>query len=196
MMVNQDKRAVGVFPRMEEAAIALSELKSAHFPMDKISVIAKNAYQNQNNMAGATVTREVGNQANEGATAGALTGGTLGIITGLLVGLGVLAIPGIGPIMLAGAEATALASTLAGGAIGAAAGSLVGALVGLGIPEEKAQVYSDRVSRGEYLLVVNGSDREIERAHQILTEHGIEEWGIYDVPTGTPSHISTYPMTR
>jgi hypothetical protein len=84
--------------------------------------------------------------------------------------------------MLAGAAATALATTLTGGAIGAAAGSLLGGLVGLGIPEDRAKVYSDRVDRGDYLVMAEGTDEEIDRAEAIFRRHGIHEWGIYDFP--------------
>ena len=111
-----------------------------------------------------------------------VTGGALGGITGLLVGLGALAIPGIGPILLAGAEATAIATTLAGAGIGAAAGGLIGALIGLGIPEEKAKIYNDRVKGGSFLVIVNGTAAEIARAETIMRHHGVEEFGIYDVP--------------
>jgi hypothetical protein len=87
--------------------------------------------------------------------------------------------------MLAGATATALATTVSGGAIGAAAGSLFGALVGLGIPEERARVYNDRLSRGDYLVILDGTDDEIRRAEAILSNRGIQEWGIYDAPNVT-----------
>jgi uncharacterized membrane protein len=70
----------------------------------------------------------------------------------------------VGPVILAGEVATALATTLAGTAIGAAAGGLLGALIGLGIPEERAKVYSDRVSRGDYLVIIKGTDKEIAKA--------------------------------
>ncbi|MEM6755061.1 MAG: YsnF/AvaK domain-containing protein, partial [Cyanobacteria bacterium P01_C01_bin.38] len=127
-------------------------------------------------------TEKVGNKADEGAAAGAVTGGALGGITGLLVGLGALAIPGIGPIIFAGAEATAIATTLAGGAIGAATGGLVGALIGLGIPEEKAKVYSDRVAGGSFLVMVTGTEAEVKRAETIMQRSGVEEFGIYNAP--------------
>jgi hypothetical protein len=123
------------------------------------------------------------NKADEGATKGALTGGTLGGLTGLLVGLGLVAIPGIGPIMLAGASATAIATTLAGTALGAAAGSLIGALVGMGIPEEEARVYNDRVARGDYLVLVDGSEAEVAQAESILSRGGIQHWNTYDYPS-------------
>jgi hypothetical protein len=152
--------------------------------MGKVSVIAKDA-DGGSKLAGADMRDSVGNKADEGAASGALTGGVVGTITGLLVGLGAVAIPGIGPVMLAGATATTLATTLSGGAIGAAAGSLFGALVGLGIPEERARVYNDRLSRGDYLVIVDGTDDEIRRAGAILSNRGIQEWGIYDAPDVT-----------
>jgi hypothetical protein len=73
-----------------------------------------------------------------------------------------------------------LATTLAGGAIGAAAGGIVGALVGLGIPEDRARVYSDRFQRGDYLVIIDGTQAEIHQAEAILNRRGIEEFAIYD----------------
>jgi uncharacterized protein (TIGR02271 family) len=148
--------------------------------MDKVSVVAKDSSHSHERLANTEVTHHVGNKADEGAKTGAITGGTLGGITGLLVGLGFLAIPGLGPVMLAGAGATVLATTLSGTAIGAATGGLLGALVGLGIPEERAKVYSDRVAQGDYLVMVEGTDVELRRAEQILHRRGIQEWGVYD----------------
>jgi uncharacterized membrane protein len=181
MSLGHRKRAVGVFSTRQDAEHALHELNRSGFSMDKVSVVAKDVDQ-RDNIAGAVTSDRVGNKADEGAAAGALTGGTLGGLTGLLVGLGTLAIPGIGPIMLAGATATTLATTLAGAGIGAAAGSLIGALIGLGIPEERARVYNERVSRGEYLVIVDGSDEDIRHAEAIFQRRGIQEFGVYDAP--------------
>jgi hypothetical protein len=203
MALKHNKRAVGVFSRRQDTELALRELRDANFPMDRVSVITQD--KDKNNITGTGDRDEVrehshGNKADEGAKTGAITGGALGGITGLLVGLGTLAIPGIGPIMLAGATATAIATTLAGGAIGAAAGGLLGALIGLGIPEERARVYNDRVSRGHYLVLVEGSDDEIRRAEAILHNRGIEEWGVYDHPdsrtTTTTPHTTLADRDR
>jgi hypothetical protein len=188
----QHKRAVGVFSSRQDAEHALNELNRSGFSMDKVSIIARDSSR-QDDIAGVGVSDQVGNKADEGAAAGAITGGTLGGITGLLVGIGSLAIPGVGPILVAGEIATVLGTTLAGGAIGAAAGGLVGALVGLGIPEERARVYNDRVERGGYLVIVNGSDQEIARAEAILHNRGIEEWGIYNSPAVDPTYAAA-PM--
>ncbi len=176
------KRAVGVFSTRSETEQALTELRTAGFDMNRVSVIAKDA-DSKGEIAGIDVQDSADNKADEGATKGALTGGALGGLTGLLVGLGLLAIPGIGPIMLAGAEATAIATTLAGTALGATAGSLIGALAGLGIPEEEAKVYSDRVSRGDYLVLLNGTEAEVANAEATLNKGGIQNWGVYDYPS-------------
>lgn len=200
MALGRHRRAVGVFSQRKDAELALRELRDSNFPMDRVSVITRDA-NSRDDIAGTGTRNEVherteGNKADEGATTGAIAGGTLGGITGLLVGLGTLAIPGIGPIMLAGAAATALATTLAGTAIGAAAGGLLGALIGLGIPEERARVYNDRISRGHYLIVVEGTDDDIARAEGILHNRGIEEWGVYDRPDGDVPHYATATTPR
>ncbi len=178
----RDKRAVGVFSTRRETEHALGELRTAGFDMNRVSVIAKDA-DSKGDIAGIDVHDSADNKSDEGATKGALTGGTLGGLTGLLVGLGLVAIPGIGPIMLAGASATAIATTLAGTALGAAAGGLIGALVGMGIPEEEARAYNDRVARGDYLVLVDGSEAEVAKAETILSRGGIQHWNTYDHPS-------------
>jgi hypothetical protein len=185
MVVGVHRRAVGVFTNRRDAEAALHELKKSGFDMNRVSVVVQDA-DGDRDIAGAAVTERVGDKSDEGATVGAVSGGTLGGLTGLLVGLGTLAIPGIGPIMLAGATATALATTLAGAGIGALAGSLLGGLIGLGIPEERARVYNDRVQQGQYLVILDGTDAEIAEAEKILHTGGVEEFGIYDHPNSPP----------
>ncbi|BAZ39192.1 hypothetical protein NIES4101_51440 [Calothrix sp. NIES-4101] len=182
MALEVEQRAVGIFTRRSDIELALVDLKNANYPMHKVSIVARNA-EHESEIAGVEVKEHTGNKADEGAAVGAATGGTVGGLTGLLIGLGLMAIPTIGPIMLAGAGATAIATALAGGAIGAAAGSLGGALVGLGIPEDEAKIYSDLVDQGYYLVMVDGNEQEIIIAEQILRKRGIRDWGIYQAST-------------
>ncbi|GAB1541300.1 hypothetical protein NUACC21_39710 [Scytonema sp. NUACC21] len=150
MVVGVHRRAVGVLTHRLDAEHALYELRDSGFPIEKVAVVAQNASQNDG-LAGTAIRERVGDKVDEAATVGAISGGALGGLAGLLVGLGSLAIPGIGPIMLAGATATALATTLAGAGIGAATGSLLGALIGLGIPP-RASYRIQRTSRARTLL--------------------------------------------
>ena len=173
------KRSVGLFYSRDEAEAALRALKDDGFDMNRVNVIAKDA-DKVTESAGVETAYDEGNNAAEGAGAGATSGAVLGGIGGLLLGLGTLAIPGVGPIIVAGEAASTIASTLAGAGIGAAAGGIIGGLVGLGIPEDKAKIYSDRVGGGSYLIMVNGTDDDITRAERILRDSGIEEYGVYD----------------
>lgn len=194
------QRAVGTFSDYETTEAALHELKNSGFLMDRVSVVGRDI-NNQIESTGANTSTimNVGNLdtdenvAEEGAKTGAVTGSAIGGITGLLVGLGAIAIPGVGPIMLAGAAATAIATTISGSVIGAAAGSLAGGLLGLGIPEDRAHVYSDRVDQGDYLVMVEGSAADIALAKSILSDRGIHEWYVYDFHSDS-AHMAT-PVT-
>jgi hypothetical protein len=175
-------RAIGTFSSRQETEQALNELRDSGFVMDNVSILAKDTDRKdlENMAAGSTTTERGDTEAQEGAGAGAVTGTVLGGLGGLLVGLEALIIPGVGPFLAAGAIAT----TLAGAGVGAAAGGLVGALTGLAIPEEEAQIYADRVSQGDYLVIVEGTEDEINRAGSILSNRGISRWNIYEVETG------------
>lgn len=199
MATQQYKRAVGVFKSRRDAENALSALKDSGFTMDKISVLAKDADRNEE-IAGVDVQDRNqmkdggGNEASEGAGIGAVAGTALGGFGGLLVGLEALVIPGVGPFLAAGTVAT----TLAGAGIGAAAGAIVGALTGLGIPEEDAKAYDKRVSQGDYLVLIEGTVTEIERAGSLLRTHGLEQWNVYELAGGDRIDVntSTAPMDR
>ncbi|YAF94965.1 MAG: general stress protein [Nodularia sp. CChRGM 3473] len=179
MASQQYKRAIGTFSNRQQAEAALNELRNSGFLMDRVSILAKDIDRNDQ-IAGAEVTDRGDTEAREGAGIGATTGTVLGGLGGLLVGLEALIIPGVGPFLAGGAIAT----TLAGAGLGAAAGGIVGALTGLGIPEEEARAYSERVSQGDYLVILEGSEAEIERAGSILRNHGIREWRVHNVTNG------------
>ncbi len=174
------KRAVGVYKRQEDIEAVIRALKNADYDMNRVSLIARHI----EDIEGAEeVTETTGNEAAEGAAAGATTGTVLGGVGGFLVGVGLLAIPGIGPILAAGVEIAALGSTAAGAGIGALTGGIIGGLVGLGIPEERAKVYNQRVKAGDHLLMVSGrNDSDLERAISIMRNYNAEEFGIYDAP--------------
>lgn len=173
------RRAVGVFKQREDVEAALRALKEDNYDMNRVSLIARHVEE----VEGAEeVTERGGNEAQEGAGIGATTGTVLGGVGGFLVGVGLLAIPGVGPILAAGAEISALGSTLAGAGIGAATGGIVGALVGMGIPEERAKSYNERIKAGQYLLMVSGTEENLRHVESILRDRHVEEFGIYNAP--------------
>jgi hypothetical protein len=182
--------AVGMFSSYETTEIALRELRENGFLMDRVSIVGRDINAHTETTGANTSNRLVNfggldtneNQAGATAVDGAMGGITLGGFAGLLVGLGAIAVPGVGPVILAGAAATALVSTLSGGALGGLAGGLAGGLVGLGIPADRAKVYSDRIADGDYLVMVEGSEADITKAESIFKSHNIHDWHFYDSP--------------
>ena len=182
MVVSSERRAFGVFSKRQEAEQALNELKTSGFPMDNVSMIARDAEQGEE-LGGAQISDHIGNKDVGSATGVVGEIATESALGAVLVGLGSLAIPGIGPIIAAGSVATALVATVAGTGIEAAAISgLVRALADLGIPEEQARVYSDHLHRGHYLVIVDGTEDEIGRAESIFSERGIQDWSLFNSP--------------
>ncbi|PZD71184.1 hypothetical protein C1752_07460 [Acaryochloris thomasi RCC1774] len=172
------QRAVGILAKRSDTEQALQSLKDQGFPMEQVSVIAQDEKLKEGlNQVDPEI--DVQPQVTSGSEKGAVAGGTVGAISGLLVGLGAIAIPGLGPVMLAGATATALATTLASGVVGATTGGLVGALIGLGVPEKEAATYNDYVAKGYYILLVEGTASEVQKAKDILSQRGIEEWQVF-----------------
>ncbi|MBD2465419.1 hypothetical protein H6G89_30900 [Oscillatoria sp. FACHB-1407] len=186
MTSTANQHAVGIFPDRPTTASALQTLQDAGFPRRRMTVIARDAKQ-QGAIAGVPVHNHLGNRAGQGATAGALTLGLLGGAAGLAAGLGLIVIPGLASLVglapgLFVGEAAVGALTLTGAAVGATAGGLLGGLIGLGVPENRARQYRDRVERGDYLVLLRGTRTEIQRAEAMLHQHGIQDFGVYDVP--------------
>jgi len=187
MYTNDLRRAVGLFANRQDAETALSRLRDSGFNMDKVSVVARNS--DTQDVAGKRVDQDKDEQVKGGAGAGAVAGATTGGLIGLIGSLGVLAIPGVGPVAEVG---IVLANTLLGSGIGAAGGGLVGALIGWGVPEEQANYYNTRLNEhGHYLIMVEGTQRDIQTAESILGNHGIQDWNTYDVPRSSSDRPST-----
>ncbi len=57
--------------------------------------------------------------------------------------------------------------------------SITSALAKRGIPEDIAKMYKSRLFQGNFLLVLENVEDEIDYAKAILQQRGIQEWGVY-----------------
>ena len=164
------ERAVLCIARTElQASDIVSQLKSAGFPSNDISVLFPDREGSRD------FAHRQDTKAPEGALAGATTGGMLGGALGWLTGIGTLAIPGVGPLVAAGP----ILAALTGVAAGAAIGGVTGGLVGYGIPEYQAKVYEGKIRNGNILISVHTDDSQ-ERA---TAKHIFEKSGADDIGT-------------
>jgi hypothetical protein len=165
-MACHDAAAFGIFANVANAEAAIDRLTMAGFPSKALSVLLSDKDE-----ARALATTNTPADP-EGATAGVGVGGVVGGALGLLAGIGVLALPGVGPFIVAGP----IMATLAGLGVGGAVGGFVGALVGMGIPEFEAKLYDGRVKDGGVLLAVHcESSERISRAKDVLKAEGAED---------------------
>jgi hypothetical protein len=158
----------GLYRSRQDVEEAVQALRSADFRNTDISVLFSE------NAGTKDFAHEKHTKAPEGSTAGAGTGAVIGGALGWLAGIGALAIPGIGPLIVAGPIVSLLAGLGAGGVIGGVAG----ALVGMGIPEYEAKRYEGRIKEGGILLSVHcDSDDWKTRAIGILKRTGAGDVG-------------------
>lgn len=198
MSTDKHIRAIGAFVKHKDIQLALRGLKDAGFPLNKLSVIAQDARE-ENNIAGVNFKEHIDNK---------VDGGTVVELTEMLLDLGILVIPGVGPIMLAGnigsimlagAEAKAIANPFSRGTITTTTRGLTAALIALGIPDDKAKIYSDLVNKGYYLLIVNGEDRNfaitsrkplLVIAEMICRNHGVKNWDVYNISAANSTSLN------
>lgn len=165
----------GIVPTMDRASDLVTNLKSAGFSGDDISVLFPDKAGSRE------FAHEQHTKAPEGAAAGVTAGGALGGLLGLLAGLGALAIPGAGPFIAAGP----ILATLSGGAVGGVLGGISGALVGLGIPEMEARLYEGKLKEGNILVAVHGETRDELKAAQDI----FEACGATNIKTGSSKKV-------
>jgi hypothetical protein len=157
--------ASAVFDSRQEAENAVSELRSRGIADSAISVIAR--------QEGKTIDSDGAGDVN---TSGPVKGAVMGAGAGTLLGIAALAIPGVGPLVAAGAIAASAIpeAALIGAAVGGAAGGLTGLLTKHGIDDEDARYYEGRINGGGVFVSIDteGAGLTSEAARDILYRFG------------------------
>lgn len=185
-----DRIASAVFDSRSEAEKALTELRSAGFSDNTISIVGagdEGGNSTGGNTAGwsndgstvlgdDSMDRDPSTGTTDGAAGDVAKGAAIGAGTGALLGIAALAIPGVGPLVAAGAIAAAAIPTAAaiGGGAGLAAGGLAGLLADHGVDDEDSTYFEDSLNQGGIFVSVqpDGSGGSIEQAREILMSNG------------------------
>jgi uncharacterized membrane protein len=166
------KTVLGIFSDSENAENAINTLKDAGYNPKDISIIMKDKRE------GKEIAENTGSNMVEGAVSGATTGAILGGLAGLLASF---VIPGLGAFFIGGPLAAALgltgaaATTASGAATGALAGGLLGALTSLGLSEDEAKTYEEKVRSGGILLAVPARTGEEAEVESLLSDSGADD---------------------
>lgn len=176
-------RGIGFFPEEKQAEQAIRALESSGFPMDHISILAKQLADDVVAGGAKTGSEIKGQEINDSkrlpqnALAGGFWGGLVGGLTGVAM------IPGAGAVIAAGSVGAALAALAAGQGAGALATSnLKDQLRSLGVPQDQAGAFSDRLLGADFMVIVDGSQEEVSQAESVLANHNIQAWDVYSIP--------------
>ena len=155
------KTTIGVYDNHELALNAVIELKNSGFHMKHVSILGK---------AKKEVLDDEMNIITESPIklGGVAVGTVIGTTVGALTGLGLLAVPGLGILMGTGA----LVGAIAGFDFGLLGGGIASVLISLGIHKDAGKIYQQYLEDGKFLLMLNGSPEELEKANDVLTNHG------------------------
>ena len=179
-MALEYKNALGLFPDRQQTESALTQLKATGFPTDGVSVVVEHPTSEDavlEELTEPSVQSEeyfASHRAIDRFEHGALVSGAWGSVGGgVIAGLSSLALPGVGGAVL-------LVGMAVGAFYGAVSGGLIGSAVGVGISDEKAKHYSDRLMNGYYLIVIKGTGDEISQAELVLKDTNVQDWIVFD----------------
>lgn len=153
---------IGIFDSYAHASDTVEALKTAGFSMDQLSLIGRDTSEMRPVISHLenTPDKMIGNLTVAGA------------VGGFIVGLAVVAIPGLGALVVAGPIIAAISGAAAGGAIGA----VTGALVHFDVPETEAKVYESHITEGKVLLAAHvETPEERFKAEQVMEQCGAVE---------------------
>ncbi len=107
----------------------------------------------------------------EDAAAGAAVGAGVGLVGGLLAAAAALMVPGLGLVLAGGALATAIGAAVGTTVAGAAVGGVVGYFRDMGMGEQAASHFADRVAEGDYLVTAMIDSEQYDDFKRLLLKY-------------------------
>ncbi len=160
--MSERNAVVAVYDTHEGAEEALKDLQRAGIDMHTLSIIGKGTHTDENPVG----YYNSGDRMKYWGKIGAFWGG----FWGLLFGSAFFAIPGIGPILVAGPVIGWIVSGLEGAAIIGGVSAIGAGLYGMGIPKDSVIEYETALKTDKFLLMAHGSARDVEKARTVMED--------------------------
>ncbi len=156
---------VAVYDMHEQAEHAIKELQEAGVDMKSLSIAGKDTHTDEHVVG----YYNTGDRMKHWGKVGAFWGGFWGI----LFGSALFAIPGLGPILVAGPLVAWIVAGLEGAAVVGGVSALGAGLVSIGIPKDSVLKYETALKTDKFLLIVHGSMDDVDKAKDIIggTKH-------------------------
>ena len=151
---------VAIYDTHIKAEEAVKELQRSGFDMRKMSIVGKD-YHTDEHVVGYYNT---GDRMKYWGKLGAFWGG----LWGMLFGAAFFAIPGIGPILVAGPLVAWIIGGLEGAVVVGGLSALGAGLYSIGIPKDSVVKYETALKSDKFILLAHGTVVEVAKAREIL----------------------------
>ena len=152
--------AVAIYDTHSQAEEAVKELQRSGIDMKKLSIVGKD-YHTEEQVVGYYNT---GDRMKYWGKLGAFWGG----LWGMLFGAAAFAIPGIGPVLVAGPLVAWIVGALEGAVVVGGLGAIGGGLFSIGIPKDSVLQYEAALKADRFLLLAHGTVNEVAQAKDVL----------------------------
>ena len=158
-MVTQDECVIGVYASSAGAEEAAHVLHGHGWSEEQMSLITRG---HENDLSAVGALRH-----SDSTEKSAVIGGAAGAAVGFLAGSSLFIIPGLGPIVFAGAMASGFTGGLVGG--------LLGAMSGWGIKGDHVRKYEDALKEGKAILILTGEPEQLAEGRAELLASSAEK---------------------
>jgi uncharacterized membrane protein len=158
--MSEQNSVVAVYGTHPEAEEAVKELQRSGIDMRTLSIAAKGSHTDEDVVG----YYNTGDRMKHWGKLGAFWGG----FWGLLFGSAFFAIPGIGPVLVAGPLVAWIVGGLEGAVLTGGLTALGAGLFSIGIPKNSVLEYETAIKTDRFLVLVHGLQPEVEKARAIL----------------------------
>ena len=152
---------VAVYDTHTQAEQAVKELQQAGIDMKSLSIAGRDTHTDEHVVG----YYNAGDRMKYWGKVGAFWGG----FWGLLFGSALFAIPGIGPVLVAGPLVAWIVAGLEGAVVVGGVSAVGAGLVSIGIPKDSVLKYDLALKTDKYLLIVHGTPEAVEKARSIIS---------------------------
>ena len=158
--MSEANAVVAVYDTHVAAEEAVKELQRGGIDMRTLSIVGRNTHADEQVVG----YYNNGDRMKYWGKTGAFWGG----FWGLLFGSAFFAIPGLGPVLVAGPVVAWIVGALEGAAVVGGLSAIGAGLYGMGIPKDSVVQYELALKTDKFLLMVHGKASEVEKAKDII----------------------------
>jgi uncharacterized membrane protein len=178
-IVTENDLVVAVYANHETAEGAVQELQRTGFDLKKLSIVGKD-YHTEEHVVG---YYNAGDRMKYWGKLGAFWGG----IWGILFGAAFFAVPGVGPVLVAGPLVAWIVGALEGAAVVGGLSAIGAGLYSVGFPKDSVVRYEVDLKASNFLLIAHGTAEEIARAREIISRTAPQTVDIHTSQTLQPA---------